>query len=296
MTAVSQRGRARAPLGSRGAKYLLLLPVVAAFGLLFIYPMVKLLIASLHTDLIGGVSSTDYSFGNYDVLLNSVSFRASLIRTVWLSFVIMVITAALAYPIAYYLARNQGKRSQGLVYLIIIAPLVSSLVVRTLGWQILLGPHGPINNALAHLGLSRMSLLYNKFALIVGMIHIQLPLMVLPIAAALTGMDRQLEDAAHVLGAGAVTVFRRIVFPLSVPGVAAGSIIVFCLSMSAYVTPLLLGGSKDGYFMAALVTQDATQTARIGLATAASVIFLAVIMPLVLLHRIAEGRVGRYAH
>ena len=127
-----------------------------------------------------------------------------------------------------------------------MTPLFTSNIVRAFGWIVLLGRRGLVNETLVASGLAErpLALLYGEFSIVLGLVYIMTPFMVLTVAAVLQNIDRSLEDAARDLGAGAWSAFCRVTFPLSVPGVIAGALIVFTLSVSAYVTPSILSGGK----------------------------------------------------
>ena len=147
--------------------------------------------------------------------------------------------------VAVYLSRATGRRRAYLT-LVILAPLLISVVVRSFGWLVILGPNGLVNSALRGLGLidEPLRLLYTETAITLGLVHVFLSFMVLSVATALGRIDPAVLRAAASLGAGPVRTFLRVVLPLSLPGVAAGSVIVFTLSASAFITPALLGGPR----------------------------------------------------
>ena len=131
-------------------------------------------------------------------------------------------------------------------YGIVLSPLLVGIVIRSYGWTILLGNNGLINRTLINLGVIDMPLplMYNALGIVIALVHVFLPFMILPIMNGIQGIDPSLEAAARSLGASRFTAFRRIVLPLSMPGIQAGCILVFVLSLSAYVTPALIGGLK----------------------------------------------------
>jgi putative spermidine/putrescine transport system permease protein len=147
--------------------------------------------------------------------------------------------------VAYYFVRGRS-RYQHWVFLGIIFPLLVSVVVRTLGWLVILGREGLINKVLVGLGLRAegADLLRSFWSVTVGMVHVLLPFMILSIASVLGKIDRTLEEAAQSLGADDLRTFLRITLPLSVPGIAAGAIIVFSLTLGAYVTPWMLARGR----------------------------------------------------
>jgi putative spermidine/putrescine transport system permease protein len=155
---------------------------------------------------------------------------------------VTLLTAVLGYPVAWYLVRSRS-RWKHLLFLAIISPLLVSIVVRTIGWTIILGNEGLINALLLGLGLiaEPLRLMQGFWSVVVGMVHVLLPFMVLSIAAVLGKIDPSYTEAAYTLGANPVRNFVRITLPLSVQGIAAGSVIVFCLTIGAYITPIWLG-------------------------------------------------------
>jgi putative spermidine/putrescine transport system permease protein len=166
--------------------------------------------------------------------------------TLRISLCTTIIAAALAYPVAVVMVRA-GAMATRAITLIVIAPLVISVVVRTYGWQVILGagPNGFLNWMLLSMGLVRapVRLLYTETAVVIGSLHVFFPMMVLPLASALGKIDPSLEDAAKTLGAKAWHTFCRITLPLSLPGLAVGSTLVFSLTAGSFVTPAILGGS-----------------------------------------------------
>jgi putative spermidine/putrescine transport system permease protein len=169
-----------------------------------------------------------------------------LLTTLRISLVTTVIAALLAYPVALVMVRG-GAVMTRTITMIVIAPLIVSVVVRTYGWQVILGsgPNGVLNWILLSTGLTRtpLRLLYTEAAVVIGSLHVFFPMMVLPLASALSKINPQLEDAARTLGAPSWRVFWRVSLPLSLPGLAVGFTLVFSLTASSYVTPAILGGT-----------------------------------------------------
>jgi putative spermidine/putrescine transport system permease protein len=141
--------------------------------------------------------------------------------------------------------------------LAVLLPLLVSVVVRTYGWMMVLGLDGPLNTLLMALGVTTrpVKFLFNEIGIVIGLLHVFFPFMVLPLSSVLQKLDPQLVEAARTMGAGYPTVFWRVILPLSVPGIAAGSMLVFTLSVAAYVTPALMGGAGINV-MATLVAQQ----------------------------------------
>jgi putative spermidine/putrescine transport system permease protein len=166
-------------------------------------------------------------------------------RTVRIAVITMVLCVILAYPVAIVLARARGWVKTALL-LVTISPLFVSTVVRAYGWILILGPNGPVVKILMASGLSpeRPRIIYTETAVIIGMVEAMLPFTVLPISAVVGRIDQNLLHQAQSLGANPFQTFLRITLPLSVPGMAAGSILVFISAMGSFVTPSLLGGAR----------------------------------------------------
>jgi putative spermidine/putrescine transport system permease protein len=181
------------------------------------------------------------------------TFRVSL----WVTLASFVIGYAMAYVMTRVVRRRWLRR---LLYIIVITPLFTSNIVRSFGWMIILGRAGLVNQTLMGAGLidRPLSLLNGELSIVIGMTYIMTPFMVLTVAAVLQNIDRSLEDAACDLGATPLLSFLKVTFPLSVPGVIAGALIVFTLSVSAYVTPSILSGGKKTVMAMLIYQQYAT--------------------------------------
>lgn len=164
-------------------------------------------------------------------------------RTIGFGLVTTAICAVLGLPVAYYLARaSRNVMTVGM--LLLMTPLMISTVIRVFGWVVILGREGLINQVLTLLGVDGgIDILYTKTAVVIGLVQLYLPFMVLPVMAAIERIPRNLEEAAQNLGASWGQTFLRTVLPLSLPGLLSGCVLVYGLSISAYVTPTLMGGS-----------------------------------------------------
>jgi putative spermidine/putrescine transport system permease protein len=227
------------------APWLLVLVPLAVFAALFLLPLVNLLALSFQRfDRVTGTTG-GFTAANYLAFLGDPFYLGILGRTLRVGLSATTASLVLGYPVAYYLARARGRRRAYLM-LGILAPLLVSVVVRSFGWLVLLGPNGLVNAVLTGLGLTAepLRLLYTEGAIVAGLTHVFLSFMVLSIAASLDRIDPALLRAAQNLGANERQAFLRVVLPLSLPGVAAGCLIVFTLSTSAFITPALLGGPR----------------------------------------------------
>jgi putative spermidine/putrescine transport system permease protein len=221
---------------------LLLLGVPLAFLLaFFILPFGLVLVDSLR------MPDGRPTLTHYAKALGDLYYWETLLLTFKLSAWVTLLTFIIGYPLAYYVTRVVRSRIlRRAVYIIVVTPLFTSNIVRAFGWIVLLGRRGLINDTLVATGLADrpQPLLYGELSIVLGLTYIMTPFMVLTVAAVLQNIDRSLEDAARDLGASAWTAFCRVTFPLSLPGVIAGALIVFTLSVSAYVTPSILSGGK----------------------------------------------------
>ena len=225
----------------------LLAPAMAAIGLLLLLPLLFTLALSF------GLSSADGSAapgtGAWAAVLGDPFYLWFLGKTLMVAAVTTALAALLGYPPAYLLATSQ-VRAKGLLLLLIILPFWISYIIRTMSWINILGASGAINEGLIALGVisEPLPLLFNQMAVILGLVHFVLPFMILNIYVALEGLDPSLADAARSLGASPWEAFLRVTLPLSLPGLAAGSLISFLLAAGSYVTPAILGGPTDALF------------------------------------------------
>jgi putative spermidine/putrescine transport system permease protein len=183
-----------------------------------------------------------------------------------------------------------------LIYIIVVTPLFTSNIVRAFGWMVLLGRRGMINDLLQLTGVTDrpLPLLYGQTSIVVGLTYIMAPFMVLTVASVLQNIDRSLDEAARDLGAGAWSTFTRVTLPLSMPGVIAGSLIVFTLSVSAYVTPSILSGGRQNV-MSMLIFQQYGAILNFPFGAALSVVLLATTLILVGAYLVVLDRGRRLA-
>ena len=188
-----------------------------------------------------------WTLANYAKAVGDLYYWETLLVTFRLSLWVTLIAFLIGYPFAYYMTYAvQSRMLRRFLYVIVITPLFTSNIVRSFGWIVLLGRRGIVNQSLIGMGLvdAPVPLLYNELSIVIGLSYIMTPFMVLTVAAVLQTIDRSLDDASRDLGANWFATFAKVTFPLSLPGVIAGSLIVFTLSVSAYVTPSILSGGK----------------------------------------------------
>jgi len=183
--------------------------------------------------------------GNYLKVFTDAYYLGIFARTIRISLLVTVLALLLGYPEACYLIRLRG-RAKALVLVAVLSPLLVSAITRTFGWFILLAPTGLVNRAIVGLGLADapVKLVYSETGIVIGLTHVLAPFMILAIYTALQRRNPALVSAAQTLGAGPIRTFLAITLPLSLPGIVAGSVVVFTLSMSAFVTPAILGGTR----------------------------------------------------
>lgn len=219
---------------------------LAVSAVLFIGPLVQLFIISLREPSQTELYGQAWTLANYAQIVEDDFLLRIIWRTIWTSFTVLFLALVIGYPVAYRIARMPPRR-RSLVLLALLFPLMVSNVVRAYGWVAILGRRGVANTWLQQLGLIDfpLALLFTPEAVIMGLLTILLPYMVISITNALASLDPRYEEAAASLGAGPVRTFIHVTFPLSAPGVASGLLLVFLLTLSAYVTITLLGGPRS---------------------------------------------------
>lgn len=234
----------------------LLLPALLVLLAFFALPMGTILVYSVGRSAPGALYIPDLTLANYVTLLETPVYFKVMMRTLRLGLIVTLLALVMGYPYAFLMARGRPWVRTGLL-LAVLLPLMVSVVVRTYGWIVVLGLDGPVNTLLLALGLTSqpVKFVFNETGIVIGLLHVFFPFMVLPLSSVLQKLDPQLVEAARTLGAGYPTVFWRVILPLSVPGIAAGSMLVFTLSVAAYVTPALMGGAGINV-MATLVAQQ----------------------------------------
>lgn len=223
---------------------LLIAPLLLVLAGFFLVPVLMLLPTSFGVYEPGaGLVEGAWSLKNYSQIVTDDYYREVVWRTLGLGLSVTLICLLLGYPLAYLIARGPERWRVPLI-LLVIFPMLLNLVVRSFGWIALLANRGLINNLLMQIGLTAapVKLLFNFVGLFIGLTHIYLPFMVLMLVAAIRNVPRDVESAAATLGSSRAHVFMAVTLPLSAPGILAGSILVFVLTISALVTPRMLGG------------------------------------------------------
>ncbi|TIT52667.1 MAG: ABC transporter permease, partial [Mesorhizobium sp.] len=248
---------------------------VPAFTILFVVfgiPIILLFFTS--------VNAPAFSLANYQAFFSHPANVRVLLQTIEISIVATGICVIIGYPTAYLIVAAPKHLRVALVVLVII-PYLTSALARTYAWIVILGDRGLINHMLLDLGLisSPLPLIYNRTAVYIGMVHIMLPMMILPLVSVMMGIDKSLMAAARSMGARPLTAFWRVFFQLSMPGVRSGAVLVFVLCLGFYITPAALGGLPDAMLSTFIASQVSTSfnIARIA-ASAFVLLAVAVIM------------------
>lgn len=233
------------PPRKRLGPLLLIAPAAILLCVFLVLPYLNIVVMSFRMPGQGTPYGPGFTLGNYGKFFSDFFYVQQVINTLWIGFLTTFLCLILGYPVAWQLARG-ASTFRALGYALVLSPLLVGIVIRSYGWTILLGNNGIINRTLTGWGLidGPLPLMYNALGIIIALVHVFLPFMILPIMSAIQGIDPSLEAAARSLGASKITSFRRITLPLSLPGIQAGCILVFVLSLSAYVTPSLIGGLR----------------------------------------------------
>lgn len=238
---------------------LLLAPGVGLLVCFLIVPVCFVLVYSFWLRTGSGLVQRSFTWANWEELFSDEYYWLILARTTKLAVVTTAICAALGYVVAYFLAHTRFKRRL-LLILLLMLPFWISFIIRTMSWVQVLGANGVINGALLWLGVidAPLKLIYTELSVYLGLVHVQLPFMILNIFVSLDGIDRTLVAASRTLGAPPWRAFLDVTLPLSLPGLGAGCLLCFVLCFGTYITPLLLGG--PGNFMFASLIFDAVIT------------------------------------
>ncbi|GED30333.1 ABC transporter permease [Brevibacillus centrosporus] len=218
---------------------LLTAPAMIVLLGVFLIPMLLMLLLSFQDE------NEAFSLKNYALFVQDPFYVQILWRTIRVSIWTVLATLVLGYPVAMYMAQATGKM-RGIVTMLILAPHLISVVIRNFGWVVVLGEKGWVNESLIALGIIEqpLRLLYNELGVVIGLTDSFIAYMVLALATSMYAIDPSLNKAASILGASRVRTFFSVTLPLSLPGIIAGTTLVFSLSMSAFVTPALMGGTS----------------------------------------------------
>jgi spermidine/putrescine transport system permease protein len=231
---------------TRRQALLLVLPCLALIGTLFVLPQLLMFLASLGRRSAYGGVVRDWNAENYlraiEPLYLGILGRSFVLAGLTTAFCIL-----LAYPVALWLGLRVQEKWRNALLVLVILPFWTSLLVRMYAWIFMLRDEGLVNLALEEMGLPRLPLLYNDFAVLLGQVYGELPFMILPLYVSVEKLDRTLFEAAADLGLTPMRTLWKVTLPLTAPGIAAGSVLVFIPSLGAFLAPDLLGGGKTMY-------------------------------------------------
>ncbi len=253
-------------------------------------PLIVLLILSFRTYVPGVGISDDWSVGNYANVLTDYYNLAVLVQTLFIGLEVTAATLVLGLPVALVLSRAGGK-ARALLYFLVLVPVLTSAVVRTFGWMILLSNNGAVNRLLSAIGLTDapLRIMYSQMGVVIALTEVLMPFMILSLDASLLNVQPALAEAARSLGARPARVFLSITLPLIIPGMISGSVLVFSLAISSFVTPALIGGERVTV-MAMMIYQTTIAKLNWPLGAATAFVMLAAIVIVVVLFLLVSER------
>jgi spermidine/putrescine transport system permease protein len=249
----SQQHRARLAL------LLLIAPALVWLVGLIVLPHLELAVLSLRARVAPRVY--EFSFNQYRTFFEEPLYWHTFVRTAGMSILATLCTLLISFPVAWYIAKIARGRSKSVLFILCLIPFWVSETVRTLGWMILLRESGVLPRLLVDVGITAMpvEMLYHDATILVGLVYTSMLFMVVPLVSALESLDDSLVEAAYDLGGNGWSILRQIVVPHAAPGIAAGSIVVFMLTLGNYLTPTLLGGKNSLWFTEQIYTQFITR-------------------------------------
>ena len=244
---------------ARLALMLLLAPALVWLVGLIVLPHLELAVLSLRTRVAPRVY--EFSLDQYRTFFDEPLYWHTFVRTAVMSMVATACTLLIAFPAAWYIAKIARGRARSALFILCLIPFWVSETVRTLGWMILLRESGVVPRLLVDLGITTVpvEMLYHDATILVGLVYTSLLFMVVPLVSAFESLDDSLVEAAYDLGGSSWSILRQIVVPHAAPGIAAGSIVVFMLTLGNYLTPTLLGGKNSLWFTEQIYTQFITR-------------------------------------
>jgi putative spermidine/putrescine transport system permease protein len=272
----------------------LIAPAALFFLVFFVLPFLVMALLSVLTGNPLQRPNVTFTTRHYERIVDDSLYLESLLSTLKIGAVVTLASLLLGYPIAHWLARIRSRTGHALLLMAVIAPMLTGIVVRTFAWMTILSDKGVINATLAALGLTAgpLPLMYNELGTTIALVHIYVPFMVLTLAGVIGGIDERLEEGAMSLGASPLRAFLEVTLPLSLPGIMAGSLLVFALAISAYVTPYLMGGQQV-LTLPMLIYQQVAATFNTAFAGALGVLLLVVSIALVIAYNRVLARLAR---
>ncbi len=282
------------PRKRRARYYLFLLPALLLFFFFFIIPLAAVALISLLTGNPINDPDVALTLKNYAKLFSDIYYLDVLLVTLRIGLYTTLACLVIGYPLAYQMARMKSKSLRTMMLMAVLSPMLIGIVIRTYAWMTLLSDQGVINSTLKNLGLIKepLKLMYNEFGICLALVHIFTPFMVLTLTGVIGKIDLRLEEASRNLGASKVRTFLEVTLPLSAPGILGGSLLVFALAISSYVTPILMGGFTI-ITLPILIYQQISGVFNFGFAGTLGLILMIVSLVIVFLyHRVMSRVIG----
>jgi putative spermidine/putrescine transport system permease protein len=272
---------------------LFILPSGLLFILFFFLPIGLMAMMSFLTGNPVVAPNVTLTTRHYARIIGDPYYLEVIWTTIRIGLLTTLIALAIGYPLAHWMARIKSRAGHALLLMAVLAPMLTGIVVRTFAWMTLLSDKGVINQTLISFGLiiQPLKLMYNETGTVIGLVHIYVPFMVLTLTGVIGRIDERLEQAAENLGASPLRAFLEVTLPLSLPGILAGSLLVFALSISAYVTPILLGGFQV-MTLPILIYQQISANFNVSFAAALGMVLLLVSLALVVAYNRVLGLVS----
>jgi putative spermidine/putrescine transport system permease protein len=220
----------------------LLLPPLAWLIVFYLAALAVLFVSAFWSiDSFTGKLTHVWTWANFDTIIHEPTYRKIAFRTIWMAVAVTITDAIIALPFAYFMARLASPRMRTFLFVLVLLPLYSSYLARIYAWRLILNPDGALNWSLGNLGLPHQNWAFTNVAMWIVFSYIWLPFMIVPVYAALERIPDSYLEASRDMGARSWTTFRRIILPLALPGIVAGSIFTFSLTLGDYITPSLVG-------------------------------------------------------
>jgi putative spermidine/putrescine transport system permease protein len=254
----------------------LLSPPVLAFAVVYIAALVALFVSAFWTvDPFTSLTVHSWTLDNFRQLWSEPTYRNVAIRTISIAAAVTITDAIIAFPFAYFMARLASPHMRAILFVLVLLPLWASYLARVYAWRLILNSNGLLNWTLGLLGLPPANIAYTNTAMWIVFSYIWLPFMILPVYASLERIPHSYIEASRDLGAKGGRTLRSVILPLALPGIVAGSIFTFSLTLGDYITPVLVGGASS-QFIGNVVYDSVNQSSNLPFAAAFAVVPLAV--------------------
>ena len=250
----------------------LLAPPVGAFGFFYVAALAVLFVSAFWTvDSFTGQLVHHWTTSNFDTLIHESTYRTVALRTIGIAAAVTITDAIIAFPFAYFMARIATPRLRALLFVLVLLPLWASYLARVYSWRLILNSDGLLNWCLHGLGLPSAGIAYSNTAVWIVFSYIWLPFMILPVYASLERLPHSYIEASRDLGAKGFRTLRTVILPLALPGIVAGSIFTFSLTLGDYITPVLIGGTSS-QFIGNVVYDSVNQSSNLPFGAAFAVV------------------------